>query len=50
MSSASMEFKSEGLIFGTSVKMFTVVGPVIVNGLFWSTIAGLIHLIVFGMV
>ncbi len=50
MSSASMEFKSEGLIFGTSVKMFSVVGPVIVNGIFWSTIAGLIHLILFGMV
>lgn len=48
MSSASMEFKTEGLIFGTSVKMFTVVGPVVVNGIVWSTVAGLIHLVVFG--
>ncbi len=48
MSSASMEFKTEGLIFGTSVKMFSVVGPVVVNGVFWSTVAGLIHLILFG--
>ncbi|MBQ8881955.1 MAG: SpoVA/SpoVAEb family sporulation membrane protein [Clostridia bacterium] len=47
ISSASMEFKSEGLIFGTSVKMFSVVGPVVVNGVFWSTVAGLIRLIVF---
>ena len=48
MSSASMEFKTEGLIFGTSVKMFSVVGPVVVNGIVWSTVAGLIHLIIFG--
>ena len=48
MSSAAMEFKAEGLIFGTSVKMFTVVGPVVVNGVVWSTVAGLIHLILFG--
>ena len=45
MSSASMEFKSEGLIFGTSVKLFSVVGPVVVNGVVWSTVAGLIRLL-----
>ena len=45
MSSASMEFKSEGLIFGTSVKLFSVVGPVIVNGVVWSTVAGILTLI-----
>lgn len=48
MSSASMEFKTEGLIFGTSVKLFSVVGPVVVNGIVWSTVAGLLHLIIFG--
>lgn len=48
MSSASMEFKTEGLIFGTSVKLFSVVGPVIVNGVVWSTVAGLVHLLLFG--
>ncbi len=48
MSSASMEFKTEGLIFGTSVKLFSVVGPVVVNGIVWSTVAGLVHLIIFG--
>lgn len=50
MSSASMEFKTEGLIFGTSTKMFTVVGPVVVNGIVWSTVAGLIHLIIGGLI
>lgn len=43
MSSASMEFKTEGLIFGTSVKLFSVVGPVVVNGIVWSTVAGIIR-------
>lgn len=46
MSSASMEFKTEGLIFGTSTKMFTVVGPVVVNGIVWSTVAGLLRLLI----
>ncbi|MCH5162585.1 MAG: SpoVA/SpoVAEb family sporulation membrane protein [Clostridiales bacterium] len=48
MASASMEFKTEGLIFGTSAKLFTVVGPVIVNGVVWSTLAGLINLWILG--
>lgn len=49
MASASMEFKTEGLIFGTSTKLFTVVGPVVVNGVVWSTLAGLINLWILGM-
>lgn len=48
MSSASIEYKTEGLIFGTSVKMFTIVGPVVVNGVVWSTVMGIIHLLLFG--
>ena len=50
MASASMEFKTEGLIFGTSVKLFSVVGPVVVNGIVWSTVAGLINLMILGLV
>ena len=46
MASASMEFKTEGLTFGTSTKMFSVVGPVIVNGVVWSTVAALITMLV----
>lgn len=49
MASASMEFKAEGLIFGTSVKLFSVVGPVVVNGVVWSSLAGLINLLILGM-
>ena len=49
MASASMEFKTEGLIFGTSVKMFSVVGPVVVSGVVWSSLAGLINLCILGM-
>ena len=48
MASASMEFKTEGLIFGTSAKLFTIVGPVVVNGVVWSTVAGLINLWILG--
>ena len=38
------EFKKEGIIFGLCVKMFTVAGPVIVNGTIISIIVGLIYL------
>lgn len=50
ISSAAMEYKSEGLILGTSVKMFTVVGPVVVNGVVWSTIAGILNLLILGRI
>lgn len=41
--SPAMEFKKEGLIFGTSAKIFTIAGPVIVYGLMTSTICGFIY-------
>ena len=44
ITSPAMEFKKEGLIFGLCVKMFTVAGPVIVNGVLVSVIVGLIYL------
>lgn len=46
MASASIEYKSEGFIFGTSTKMFTVVGPVVVNGVVWSTVAGILRYLI----
>lgn len=49
MASASMEFKTEGLIFGTSVKLFSIVGPVVVNGIVWSSVAGLLNLWIMGI-
>ncbi len=40
--SPAIEFKTEGLVLGTSVKMFTVAGPVLVYGVTASVIYGLI--------
>ena len=47
VTSPAIEFKKEGIIFGLCVKMFTVAGPVIVNGLAISVIIGLIYFLIF---
>lgn len=39
----AMEFKREGLVMGTGAKMFTIAGPVLVNGYSVSVIIGLIY-------
>lgn len=44
ITSPSVEFKKEGIIFGLCVKMFSVAGPVIVCGLVISFITGIIYL------
>ena len=44
ITSPAMEFKKEGIIFGLCVKMFTVAGPVIVNGLAISVLVGRVYL------
>lgn len=41
--SAGMEFKSEGLIFGTGVKLFQIAGPVVIYGTVLSVIYGLAY-------
>lgn len=46
ITSPAMEFKKEGIIFGLCVKMFTVAGPVIVNGLAISVLVGIIYLFI----
>jgi len=46
ITSPAIEFKKEGLIFGLCVKMFSVAGPVIVNGTIISIIVGLIYLVI----
>lgn len=38
----ALEFKTEGLVTGTAVKMFSIAGPVIVYGLAASAVYGLI--------
>ena len=42
IASPALEFKREGLITGTAVKLFTIAGPVIVFGTAASVIYGLI--------
>ena len=38
----ALEFKPEGLVTGTAVKMFTIAGPVIVSGTVASAVYGLV--------
>ena len=40
--SPALEFKTEGFILGTAVKMFTIAGPVITFGLTASVVYGLV--------
>ncbi len=46
--SPTLEFRTEGWITGTAVKMFSIAGPVIVYGILASVIYGVI-LLLFGM-
>ena len=48
MVSPALEFKREGYITGTAVKMFTIAGPVIVIGISASVVYGLV-LVLFGL-
>ena len=41
--SPALEFKTEGFILGTAVKMFTIAGPVIVYGVTASVVYGVIY-------
>ena len=43
MVSPALEFKSEGFITGTAVKLFTIAGPVLVFGISASVIYGIIY-------
>ena len=43
VSSAAIEFKTEGFILGVGAKMFTIAGPVIVYGTVASVVYGLIY-------
>ena len=46
ISSAAIEFKTEGFILGVGAKIFTIAGPVIVYGVVTSVIYGLIYWII----
>ena len=43
VSSAAVEFQTEGFILGVGAKMFTIAGPVIVYGVSASVVYGLIY-------
>jgi len=43
VSSAAVEFKTEGFVLGVGAKMFTIAGPVIVYGVSASVVYGLIY-------
>ena len=43
VSSAAIEFKTEGFVLGVGAKMFTIAGPVIVYGVSASVIYGLVY-------
>lgn len=45
--SPSLEFKTEGYIYGTAAKMFVVAGPIIVFGIASSVLVGLLYFIGF---
>ncbi len=42
----AMEFKSEGIIFGTASKMFIIAGPVLICGTSISVIIGIVYFII----
>ena len=49
MAAPALEFRREGLIPGTAVKIFTIAGPVIVYGIVSSVVYGL-ALVLFSLV
>ncbi|MCD8040275.1 MAG: stage V sporulation protein AC [Clostridia bacterium] len=46
VTSPAIEFKTEGFIYGTAAKMFTVAGAIIVYGVFSGVIVGIIYCII----
>lgn len=46
VTSAAIEFKSEGFIMGVGSKMFTIAGPVIVYGVTASVVYGVVYYVV----
>ena len=45
--SPSMEFKTEGYVYGTAAKMFVIAGPIIVFGIASSVLVGILYFIGF---
>lgn len=46
IASCAIEYKKEGLVFGVGSKMFFVAGPVLVNGVAYSLVVGLVYFLI----
>jgi len=46
IASCAIEYKKEGQVFGVGSKMFFVAGPVLVNGVAYSMIVGIVYFII----
>ena len=46
IASCAIEYKKEGLVFGVGSKMFFVAGPVLVNGVAYSLLVGIVYFII----
>ena len=46
IASCAIEYKKEGLVFGIGSKMFYVAGPVLVNGVAYSLVVGIVYFII----
>lgn len=46
IASCAIEYKKEGLVFGVGSKMFYVAGPVLVNGVAYSIVVGIVYFII----
>ena len=46
IAACAIEYKKEGLVFGVGSKMFFVAGPVLVNGVAYSLIVGIVYFII----
>ena len=46
IASCAIEYKKEGLVFGVGAKMFYIAGPVLVNGVAYSMLVGIVYFIV----
>ena len=47
VASAAIEYKAEGQVFGIGCKIFTIAGPVILFGIFASSLVGLLQFFLF---
>ena len=48
--SPSMEFKTEGYVYGTASKMFVIAGPIIVFGIASSVLVGIIYYVIYALI